>query len=358
MGGARRRRRRVRRRLPPAAVRRCGVGDRGRAARPARRPGPDAAGRPPRDPGARGRCGRAAAARRLGRPRARPHGLLLRPRVRARASPRRSGSCGPAGRSRSSTSTPPCRRTAAWMRADLPRYDPAAVEAFFDGHGFTLRRVPTVWRFPDRATRDAVLRIEFGRDGRGARDRRHRRARDPGGLPAARAPRRPEPALTCVDAIHHHDRPARAAHRAGTVGGPVSGRGRDGRAQAGRGSRIGGAGRGRRRRLARRVGGAAERAGDGGARGRPRGHRVVGGPRRAAPADAGRGPRVDRDRRRRVVYLVAVGVGLVVLGATLLRATGRAELTVPLAGRGVRRAAAAARVAARPARPARAGRRR
>jgi SAM-dependent methyltransferase len=52
----------------------------------------------------------------------------------------------------------------AWMRADLPRYDPAAVEAFFAAQGFTLRRVPTIWRFPDRATRDAVLRIEFGRD--------------------------------------------------------------------------------------------------------------------------------------------------------------------------------------------------
>ena len=51
-----------------------------------------------------------------------------------------------------------------WMRADLPRYDPAAVEAFFAGLGFSLRRVPTVWRFPDRATRDAVLRIEFGRE--------------------------------------------------------------------------------------------------------------------------------------------------------------------------------------------------
>jgi hypothetical protein len=49
------------------------------------------------------------------------------------------------------------------MRADLPRYDPAAVEAFFAGHGFSLRRIPTVWRFPDVATRDAVLRIEFSR---------------------------------------------------------------------------------------------------------------------------------------------------------------------------------------------------
>ena len=51
-----------------------------------------------------------------------------------------------------------------WMRADLPRYAPAAVEAFFAGRGFSLRRIPTVWRFPDRATRDAVLRIEFSRD--------------------------------------------------------------------------------------------------------------------------------------------------------------------------------------------------
>jgi SAM-dependent methyltransferase len=50
-----------------------------------------------------------------------------------------------------------------WMRADLPRYDPAAAEAFFAAQGFSLRRIPTVWRFPDRATRDAVLRIEFGR---------------------------------------------------------------------------------------------------------------------------------------------------------------------------------------------------
>ena len=51
-----------------------------------------------------------------------------------------------------------------WMRADLPRYDPAAVEAFFAAQGFSLRRIPTVWRFPDRATRNAVLRIEFGRE--------------------------------------------------------------------------------------------------------------------------------------------------------------------------------------------------
>jgi SAM-dependent methyltransferase len=50
-----------------------------------------------------------------------------------------------------------------WMRADLPRYDPAAVEEFFANAGFSMRRVPTVWRFPDRATLEAVLRIEFSR---------------------------------------------------------------------------------------------------------------------------------------------------------------------------------------------------
>ncbi len=50
-----------------------------------------------------------------------------------------------------------------WMRADLPRYDPARVEEFFARAGFSLRRVPTVWRFPDRATLEAVLRIEFSR---------------------------------------------------------------------------------------------------------------------------------------------------------------------------------------------------
>jgi hypothetical protein len=45
---------------------------------------------------------------------------------------------------------------------------------------------------------------------------------------------------------------------------------------------------------------------------------------------SGRGSRLDRDRRKRVITLVVVGVGLVVLGGMLLRATGRAELTVPL----------------------------
>jgi SAM-dependent methyltransferase len=49
----------------------------------------------------------------------------------------------------------------AWMRADLPRYDPHAVRAFFDTAGFTTTLVDTVWRFEDRATLESVLRIEF-----------------------------------------------------------------------------------------------------------------------------------------------------------------------------------------------------
>ncbi|MFI8567252.1 class I SAM-dependent methyltransferase [Rhodococcus sp. NPDC078407] len=48
-----------------------------------------------------------------------------------------------------------------WMRADLPHYAPAAVEAFFDAQGFDLRRVDTRWTFPDRRTLRDVLGIEF-----------------------------------------------------------------------------------------------------------------------------------------------------------------------------------------------------
>jgi SAM-dependent methyltransferase len=49
----------------------------------------------------------------------------------------------------------------AWMRSDIPHYDPQRVERFFAEQGFTMRRLSTVWRFPDRETLDAVLRIEF-----------------------------------------------------------------------------------------------------------------------------------------------------------------------------------------------------
>jgi len=48
-----------------------------------------------------------------------------------------------------------------WMRADIPHYDPVAAERFFTRQGFSLRRIPTIWRFADRATCAAVLRIEF-----------------------------------------------------------------------------------------------------------------------------------------------------------------------------------------------------
>ncbi|HEU5470336.1 MAG TPA: class I SAM-dependent methyltransferase [Actinophytocola sp.] len=48
-----------------------------------------------------------------------------------------------------------------WMRADLPSYRPAEVDAFFDRAGFDCRRVRTAWRFTDRASLVAVLRIEF-----------------------------------------------------------------------------------------------------------------------------------------------------------------------------------------------------
>ncbi|MGH3861282.1 MAG: SAM-dependent methyltransferase, partial [Actinokineospora sp.] len=48
-----------------------------------------------------------------------------------------------------------------WMRADLPEYDPAEVDKFFDLKGFDRHRVSTVWRFADRKSMEAVLRIEF-----------------------------------------------------------------------------------------------------------------------------------------------------------------------------------------------------
>lgn len=48
-----------------------------------------------------------------------------------------------------------------WMRADLPDYDLADVEAFFAEQGFRCRKVLTEWRFADAASLAAVLRIEF-----------------------------------------------------------------------------------------------------------------------------------------------------------------------------------------------------
>jgi SAM-dependent methyltransferase len=48
-----------------------------------------------------------------------------------------------------------------WLRADLPQYDPHAVEMFFQRQGFDSVRVDTVWRFEHRASLEAVLGIEF-----------------------------------------------------------------------------------------------------------------------------------------------------------------------------------------------------
>ncbi|GAB3563659.1 class I SAM-dependent methyltransferase [Amycolatopsis endophytica] len=48
-----------------------------------------------------------------------------------------------------------------WMRADLPDYDAAAVDAFFERQGFRCRRVMTRWWFADSESLAAVLRIEF-----------------------------------------------------------------------------------------------------------------------------------------------------------------------------------------------------
>ncbi|MFD4366548.1 class I SAM-dependent methyltransferase [Rhodococcus sp. NPDC058521] len=48
-----------------------------------------------------------------------------------------------------------------WMRRDLPQYDPARVEKFFEAQGFDLVRIDTRWEFPDRDALRAVLAIEF-----------------------------------------------------------------------------------------------------------------------------------------------------------------------------------------------------
>ncbi|HEV2783508.1 MAG TPA: methyltransferase domain-containing protein [Actinophytocola sp.] len=48
-----------------------------------------------------------------------------------------------------------------WLRADLPAYHPAEIDAFFERAGFACQRVRTTWRFADRESLAAVLRIEF-----------------------------------------------------------------------------------------------------------------------------------------------------------------------------------------------------
>ncbi len=290
---------------------------RGRAVRPARRPRPHAPGRP--SPGS-GCCGPAL------------------PRCRCRT--RRWTSCTPAPPTSSGAGCEPglaeAQRvlrpggaiaivdldatvppTATWMRADLPRYDPVAAEAFFSrtraSRSAGSRRSgasPTV------ATRDAVLRIEFSRDVAERAIAPRAGLEIPVGYrlhvrPAVNAPDRPGPGCGGP--------PAARRDRAGTVGGPVGGDGTV-RAQAGRGSGICGAGPRGRRRLAGGLGGPAQRNGHGGARRRPRGHRVAdraGDPRRRH-AVAGRAWTATGGGG--CIALVVVGVGLVVLGGMLLRA--------------------------------------
>jgi len=48
-----------------------------------------------------------------------------------------------------------------WMLADMPKYDSFEVDRFFTRMGFTQQTVETRWRFADRASLEAVLRIEF-----------------------------------------------------------------------------------------------------------------------------------------------------------------------------------------------------
>ncbi|MCE7007701.1 class I SAM-dependent methyltransferase [Kibdelosporangium philippinense] len=48
-----------------------------------------------------------------------------------------------------------------WLRADLPKYDPVKIEEFFADEGFDSRDAGTTWRFENRKSLEAVLRIEF-----------------------------------------------------------------------------------------------------------------------------------------------------------------------------------------------------
>jgi ubiquinone/menaquinone biosynthesis C-methylase UbiE len=49
----------------------------------------------------------------------------------------------------------------SWFRRWLPSYDPDAVERFWARNGFSRTAVDMRWRFGDRASLEAVLRIEF-----------------------------------------------------------------------------------------------------------------------------------------------------------------------------------------------------
>ena len=213
MAGPRRARRGVRRRFPPAAVHRCRLGERGRAVRPARRPRPDAAGRPSRHPGVPGRRRRAAAAGCVGGPRARPHRLLLRSRVRAGS---RRGAARPATR-RGDRDRRPGRHRAPVRGVDACR--PATIRPRRRGgvlHGPGLHAPPD----PDG------LALPRPRDPR----RRAAHRVQPGRSPSARSPPPPgwrspwDTGCTCAapdrrgsDVV---EPPAACRDRAGTVGGP------------------------------------------------------------------------------------------------------------------------------------------
>ncbi|WP_460445384.1 class I SAM-dependent methyltransferase [Angustibacter aerolatus] len=48
-----------------------------------------------------------------------------------------------------------------WFTSSTPRYDPVAVQRFWDRHGWTTRSLDTVLRTRDRAGFEAVVRIEL-----------------------------------------------------------------------------------------------------------------------------------------------------------------------------------------------------
>ena len=49
----------------------------------------------------------------------------------------------------------------SWFRRALPSYDPGAVERFWARRGWHRDSLDIRWEFPDRATFEAVVRIEF-----------------------------------------------------------------------------------------------------------------------------------------------------------------------------------------------------
>jgi hypothetical protein len=51
-----------------------------------------------------------------------------------------------------------------WFRRALPTYDPVKIERFWARQGWHRRSLDIRWELPDRATFEAVVRIEFARD--------------------------------------------------------------------------------------------------------------------------------------------------------------------------------------------------